>query len=173
MNDPLGGCETYQLSISNQNKLHASYDPDVKNTTLVIVDEFFRENLDGLLYLCDTSDSREAARNRLFLRWFEESAEPERFTIKTASAVIEGQGIYAAIIVENRNPLAKAIVDDFELTAQRDRATRKMETFNFSYFFEYQFLHSYLYVLGALDISYLQRQDKKSCLFLCVAQKNH
>ena len=40
MNDPLGGCETYQLSISNQNKLHASYDPDVKNTTLVIVDDF-------------------------------------------------------------------------------------------------------------------------------------
>ena len=56
-NDPLGGCETYQLSISNQNKLHASYDPDVKNTTLVIVDEFFRENLDGLLYMCDTSDA--------------------------------------------------------------------------------------------------------------------
>ena len=29
-NEPLGGCETYQLSISNQNKVHASYDPDVK-----------------------------------------------------------------------------------------------------------------------------------------------
>ena len=40
-NDPLGGCETYQLSIGNQNKLHASYDPDVKNTTLIIVDAFF------------------------------------------------------------------------------------------------------------------------------------
>lgn len=78
-NDPLGGCETYQLSISNQNKLHASYDPDVKNTTLIFIDAFFRENLDGLLYMCDTSDSREAAHNRLFLRWFEESAEPERF----------------------------------------------------------------------------------------------
>ena len=88
-NDPLGGCETYQLSISNQNKLHASYDPDVKNTTLIIVDAFFRENLDGLLYMCDTSDSREA-----------------------------GQGIYAAIIVENRNPMTQAIIDDFELTAK-------------------------------------------------------
>jgi len=54
----------------------------------------------------------------VFLRWFEESAEPERFTIKTASAVIEGQGIYAAIIVENRNPMAQAIIDDFELTAK-------------------------------------------------------
>ena len=106
------------MSISNQNKVHASYDPDVKNTTLIIIDEFFRENLDGLLYMCDTSDSREAARNRLFLRWFEESAEPERFTIKTASATIEGQGIYAAIIIENRNPLAQAIIDDFEMAAQ-------------------------------------------------------
>ena len=67
-NDPLGGCETYQLSISNQNKKHASYDPDVKNTTLIIVEEFFAKNLDGLLYMCDTSDSREAARNRLFMR---------------------------------------------------------------------------------------------------------
>ena len=68
--------------------------------------------------MCDTSDSREAARNRQFLRWFEESADSGRFTIKTASAIIEGQGIYAAIIVENRNPLAKAIIEDFELTAQ-------------------------------------------------------
>jgi hypothetical protein len=117
-NDPLGGCETFQLSISNQNKKHASYDPDVKNTTLIIVEEFFAKNLDGLLYMCDTSDSREAARNRLFMRWFEKYAEPGRFIIKTASAVVEGQGIYAAIIVENRNPLAQAVIDDFELTAQ-------------------------------------------------------
>ena len=68
--------------------------------------------------MCDTSDSREAARNRLFMRWFEKYAEPGRFIIKTASAVVEGQGIYAAIIVENRNPLAQAVIDDFELTAQ-------------------------------------------------------
>ena len=30
----------------------------------------------------------------------------------------QGQGIYAAIIVENRNPMAQAIIDDFELTAK-------------------------------------------------------
>ncbi len=116
-NEPLGGCETWQLSISNQNKHHAPYDPDVKNTILIIVDEFFRKNLNGLLYLCDTSDSREAARNRLFLRWFEESADPNRFTIKTASAEIDGQGIYAAIIVEKRNPKVHSVIADFEQTA--------------------------------------------------------
>jgi hypothetical protein len=37
-----------------------------------------------MLYICDTSDSREAARNRLFIRWFKQSAEPNRFTIRSA-----------------------------------------------------------------------------------------
>ena len=70
-----------------------------------------------LLYLCDDSDGREANRNRLFLSWFKKNADPERFTILTANATIEGKGFYAAIIVENRNPMLKSIIEDFETTA--------------------------------------------------------
>lgn len=70
-----------------------------------------------LLYVCDTSDNREAARNRLFIRWFKQSAQPDRFTIRSASTTIEGQGFYAAIIVENRNPLLTDITADFDKTA--------------------------------------------------------
>lgn len=58
-----------------------------------------------------------AARNRLFIRWFKQSAEPDRFTIRSASTTIEGQGFYAAIIVENRNPLLTAVTADFDQTA--------------------------------------------------------
>ncbi|MBQ3741476.1 MAG: hypothetical protein II854_03670 [Prevotella sp.] len=36
----------------------------------------------------------EAARNRLFIRWFKQSAQPDRFTIRSASTTIEGQGFY-------------------------------------------------------------------------------
>lgn len=50
--------------------------------------------------------------------WFKKNADPNRFTIRTASAVVEGKGFYAAIIVENRNPLLETIVADFEMTAQ-------------------------------------------------------
>ena len=46
-----------------------------------------------------------------------EHAAPERFTIRTASAIVEGKGFYAAIIVENRNPLLETIIADFESTA--------------------------------------------------------
>ena len=33
-------------------------------------------------------------------------------------ATVENKGFYAAIIVENRNPLLKNIIEDFETTAQ-------------------------------------------------------
>lgn len=45
-------------------------------------------------------------RNRLFLTWFERNTE------------LEGEGFYAAIIVENRNPKQKEITEEFEQAAQ-------------------------------------------------------
>ena len=68
--------------------------------------------------MCDDSDGREANRNRLFLAWFKKHVAPNRFTIRTANAIVEGKGFYAAIIVENRNPLLESIIADFESTAQ-------------------------------------------------------
>ena len=113
----LGGCKTYQLILQNVEHKRTPYDPKVELTVLAIIEEFFRSNLYVLLYICDTSDGKEGGRNRLFLRWFERHASPEQFTIKTAKAQVENEYIYAAIIVENRNPMLKAITDDFEQTA--------------------------------------------------------
>ena len=38
--------------------------------------------------------------------------------METANATVEGQGFYAAIIVEDTNPLLKAIVSDFKQRAE-------------------------------------------------------
>lgn len=115
---PLGGCDTFQFGFRKKEDAHANYDANVKATLLAIINQFFAENEDVLLYICDTSDGREAKRNRLFLRWFEEFANPELFTIRSASATIEGQGFYAAIIVENSNPKLEAIISDFNRSAE-------------------------------------------------------
>lgn len=115
--EPVGGCETWQFSFAKADSEPAPEDPYVRFTLFAIIDEFFRENQNVLLYICDTSDHREAARNRLFIRWFKQSAQPDRFTIRSASAIIEGQGFYAAIIVENRNPLLTDITADFDKAA--------------------------------------------------------
>jgi len=114
----LGGCETYQLILQNVENHHSPHDPKVEKTILAIIDEFFHSNLQVLLYICDTSDGKEGGRNRLFLRWFEKYAVPHRFTICTASAQIEDETVYAAIIVENRNPHLQEITADFERAAE-------------------------------------------------------
>ena len=115
---PIGGCNTFQFVIEKMEKVRSGYDAKIEQTILAILNEFFVEHLDVLLYMCDDSDGCEANRNRLFLTWFKKHATANRFTIRTASAVVEGKGFYAAIIVENRNPLLENIIDDFEMTAQ-------------------------------------------------------
>ena len=115
----VGGCETYQFVIKRKKPdKRLPHDPKVEQTILTIIQEFFAENLNVLLYICDDSDGKEASRHRLFLNWFQKNADPERFTIRTAHATVENKGFYAAIIVENRNPLLKNIIEDFETTAQ-------------------------------------------------------
>ena len=118
MEEPVGGCNTFQFVIQKLENQRSPHDAKVEQAILAILDVFFREHLDVLLYMCDDSDGREANRNRLFLAWFKKHAAPDRFTIRTASAIVEGKGFYAAIIVENRNPLLEIIIADFEMTAQ-------------------------------------------------------
>ena len=110
----LGGCETYQFILRKVEDTRSPYDAKVETTILAIINEFFRSNLEIMLYLCDTSDGREASRNRLFLSWFDKYADERRFTICKAHANVEGEGLFFCIIVDNRNPKLNAIVADFE-----------------------------------------------------------
>lgn len=110
----LGDCDTYQLIIRKIDDIRSQHDPKVEATILSIIKEFFRSNLEVMLYMCDTSDGREESRNRLFLSWFERYAEKGQFTICKAHTTIEGEGMFFCIVVENRNPRLKAITEDFE-----------------------------------------------------------
>lgn len=114
----IGGCNTYQFMFSKLTKEHVALDNHIKQTLIVIIEEFFRFNHDVLLYICDTSDNREAFRNRLFARWFRQFAENGAFVFRSANSEIEGQGFYAAIIVERDNPKLPAIIADFEESAR-------------------------------------------------------
>lgn len=109
----LGNTSTYQFIIQKIDTEHSPHDDKVEKTILSIINEFFRANKEVLLYICDTSDGREAARNRLFLSWFEREANG-RFIIRTAKAKIEDEVIYTAIIVANDHPALQAILRDFE-----------------------------------------------------------
>lgn len=114
----LGGCDTYQLIIRKLEEKRSRHDPKVEATILAIIDEFFQSNTEVMLYLCDTSDGREESRNKLFTLWFERYTEKDRFTIRKAHTNIEGEGLFFCIVVDNRNPNLKAIIEDFDEKAE-------------------------------------------------------
>ena len=109
----IGGCMSYQYSIGNKEEIHGTLDIKIRLTCIAIIKEFFKEYQNVLLFICDTSDHREKARNRLFLNWFKEYASPADFIILSAHQQIEEQGWYASIIVSKANPLLESIKEDF------------------------------------------------------------
>ena len=110
----IGGCPTCQLILTKVEHIRSGYDPNVEPSILAIINEFFRSYLNVLLYICDTSDGRESNRYRLFLKWFEKHAEPNRFTIRTGKINIEEHELYITVIFENRNPLQSDIIAQIE-----------------------------------------------------------
>ena len=108
--------QSYQLIIERVTD-KVAYDTDVKDTIICIINEFFTKNDKILLYICDTADGRESVRNRLFLRWFEESDVNHLYDIKTANATVEGEGMYFAIILKKSNPHYIEIIQEFDTVA--------------------------------------------------------
>ena len=58
----IAGCASYQFFINRLKGDVDGSDEKVRMTIMVIIDEFFATHNDIMLYICDTSDGREAAR---------------------------------------------------------------------------------------------------------------
>ena len=113
----IAGCKSYQFSIRRLTDDYSGHDPKVKDTIMAILQAFFDENNDVLIYICDDTDGRESVRNRLFIRWFKEYDTNERFEIKYADAIVEGKGFYTAIILRKDHPHFLDIVNEFDIVA--------------------------------------------------------
>ena len=105
---------SYEFAILNENNKPSPNDGKVKNTICAIIEEFFECNQDILLYQCETGDSRQTMRDRLFLRWFNEYDRSEDYIVKVSEIVAESISHFVAIIVQKSNPSLQAILQDFD-----------------------------------------------------------
>ena len=103
----------YQFIIGNETQQKSPNDPKLRDTIICIIEAFFEENPDILLYICETGDGKEAMRNRLFLRWLRDYVQKDRFFVEHVEIEAEGIVNFAAIIVQRTNPHLDMIVDDF------------------------------------------------------------
>lgn len=104
----------YEFCILNENGKASPSDKNLKETIIAIIEEFFRNNPDILLYQCETGDNRQAVRERLFLRWFKTYAQSGDFQIRIAEIMAEGIPNYVALIVQKSNPELQSIVEKFD-----------------------------------------------------------
>lgn len=110
---------SYQLIIANINNHKSPRDRKVRDTIIAIVDEFFRNNNSTLLYICETGDSKQSMRSRLFEYWFSTYNRKALFTM-ISSSIVDEEGVvnFATIILRNDNPNLPEIIAEFTESIQ-------------------------------------------------------
>lgn len=104
----------YWFNLSNMNNVVSPGDKKIAQTVICIIEEFFIQNPDILLYMCSTEDNRQAQRARLFLRWFKGAEQRKHYVIRTAEVKGEGRMEYVALIAQRSNPHIAEILGMFD-----------------------------------------------------------
>ena len=71
----------YHFFIDNSEHEHGSYDSKILDVVTVILEEFFSQEPTVMLYICDSTDHRQAARDRLYHLWFYDYARSHEMTL--------------------------------------------------------------------------------------------
>lgn len=106
----------YVLDIINVWHQTSPGDPKFRQTLMAIVEEFFRQNNDVMLYVTETKDKKQASRNRLFVRWFNTYEYRDQYVIKTAEGKMNNQLNFQAIILRKDNPRLQQAFEEFDET---------------------------------------------------------
>lgn len=104
----------YQFYISNMTHVPSPNDAKVRLTIEAIIEEFFFQEPAVMLYICDTMDHRQAVRDRLFRRWFEEYASKDLYQLKNASVVFDDVSYFASILLRRDHPIFDSITSSFD-----------------------------------------------------------
>lgn len=105
--------KAYWFNLSNTSDRKSPRDHKIRETIFALLEDFFNENPDILLYICDTIDNQQAQRERLFLSWFNRYGKG-RFTIITAKVSSGDEDEYVAMILQNNHPHYDAITHQFK-----------------------------------------------------------
>lgn len=103
----------YQFFIENADNHKNTLSSKVYQTIIAIIEEFFKVNDSAILYICDTSDGKQSARDRLFSMWFNSYEGHFNYTLSRVSIQIDGIDYYASLLISNSNPAYAEVLSAF------------------------------------------------------------
>lgn len=104
----------YQFFISELTGNHYAPDSKIKSTVWAVLEEFFQQNENVVIYICDTSDGKQAIRNRLFQKWYNDFEDRDEYAFMSGVAEYEGVGYFASAIAAKSNPNIEEVKLAFE-----------------------------------------------------------
>jgi Family of unknown function (DUF6169) len=85
-------------------KLPRGTDKRIADTVISIVGDFLATQTNAVVYVCDNSDGKEAARNRKFLSWFDYYDHPSSKIVQvTSNFTVGGLFIYSSLLIHKKN----------------------------------------------------------------------
>ncbi|MDZ7900962.1 MAG: DUF6169 family protein [Arcicella sp.] len=81
----------------------------------IFIDFFERFTEPLVIYICDSSDSKQLARQRKFNTWFAEFKRPEFFKVEANLLDKNGNPIPSSLILKLSNPFFMQIIEEFKM----------------------------------------------------------
>ena len=111
--------QCYWFNLTNPRHTKSPGDIKIAQTVVCIIEEFFHQNPDVLLYMCSNDNGKKAQRSRLFLRWFNGYEQQQKYLLKATDVKAIGPDgsptrDYVALIVQRTHPKFDEIVARFD-----------------------------------------------------------
>jgi len=104
----------YQFFLTKTSRKKGRKDDDISETVRVIIEEFFAQKESVMLYICDTADGRQAARDRLFRAWFHSYIESASYTMCTDVMKIDDIRYFSSILLRRDHPLLVQVLNKYQ-----------------------------------------------------------
>lgn len=89
-------------------------DSKIPETISLLIRDFFnKSSQNAILYICDSSDSRQAARKRKFDKWVEYFKGDEFIKVDSEILDIGKNKIYSSLIIKSGNPFFSDVIKYF------------------------------------------------------------
>lgn len=103
----------YQFFLTKTSSKKGRKDDDISETVRVIIEEFFAQEESIMLYICDTTDGRQASRDRLFRAWFYSYIESKSYTMCTDTMTIDNVRYFSSILLRRDHPMLIQVLNKF------------------------------------------------------------
>ncbi|MBQ7996409.1 MAG: hypothetical protein IJ249_01925 [Paludibacteraceae bacterium] len=104
----------YHFFIDNSEHEHGTYDPKILDVVTIILEEFFSQEPTVMLYICDPTDKRQAARDRLYHLWFYDYARNHEMTLFSDSVTFKEIKYYTGILMRHDHPMHDIILTSYQ-----------------------------------------------------------